>query len=160
MNNNPNTAYLTYSNNPQDTTGKEKGETPKVTVYDWTFSLVGNKVDEKGEPLAGAKFQLRNVHGDAIRLVKIADNVYRLEIGSEAGSVDHIETDATGKFTIKGIDDQTTYKLVEIDTLLSITELIHMSSSLTQHMILLIRFSPFVCSTALIQAQAVQQLRS
>lgn len=79
MNNNPNTAYLTYSNNPQDTTGKEKGETPKVTVYDWTFSLVGNKVDEKGEPLAGAKFQLRNVHGDAIRLVKIADNVYRLE---------------------------------------------------------------------------------
>lgn len=115
VNNNPNTAYLTYSNNPQDTTGKEKGETPKVTVYDWTFSLVGNKVDEKGEPLAGAKFQLRNVHGDAIRLVKIADNVYRLEIGSEAGSVDYIETDATGKFTIKGIDDQTTYKLVEIE---------------------------------------------
>lgn len=115
VNNNPNTAYLTYSNNPQDTTGKEKGETPKVTVYDWTFSLVGNKVDEKGEPLAGAKFQLRNVHGDAIRLVKIADNVYRLEIGSEAGSVDYIETDATGKFTIKGIDDQTTYKLVETE---------------------------------------------
>lgn len=115
VNNNPNTAYLTYSNNPQDTTGKEKGETPKVTVYDWTFSLVGNKVNEKGEPLAGAKFQLRNIHGDAIRLVKIADNVYRLEIGSEAGSVDYIETDATGKFTIKGIDDMTTYKLVEIE---------------------------------------------
>ncbi|MBS7113997.1 MAG: isopeptide-forming domain-containing fimbrial protein [Ruminococcus sp.] len=113
--NNTNTAYLTYSNNPQDTTGKEKGETPKVTVYDWTFSLVGNKVDEKGAPLAGAKFQLRNVHNDAIRLVKIADNVYRLEIGDEAGSVDYIETDATGKFTIKGIDDQTTYKLVEIE---------------------------------------------
>ena len=115
VNNNPNTAYLTYSNNPQDKTGKENGETPKVTVYDWTFSLVGNKVDEKGAPLAGAKFQLRNVHGDAIRLVKIADNVYRLEIGSEAGSIDTIITDATGKFTIKGIDDMTTYKLVEIE---------------------------------------------
>ena len=81
--NNPNTAYLTYSNNPQDTTGKEKGETPKVTVYDWTFSLVGNKVDEKGEPLAGAKFQLRNVHGDAIRLVKIAVlGLLSFELGS------------------------------------------------------------------------------
>lgn len=113
--NNPNTAYLTYSNNPQDTTGKENGETPKVTVYDWTFSLVGNKVNENGEPLAGAAFQLRDKHGDAIRLVKIEDNVYRLEIGDEAGSVDTIWTDATGKFTIKGIDDQTTYKLVEIE---------------------------------------------
>ena len=108
VNNNPNTAYLTYSNNPQDKTGKENGETPKVTVYDWTFSLVGNKVNEKGEPLA-------NTDGHAIRLVKIADNVYRLEIGSEAGSVDYIETDATGEFTIKGIDDQTTYKLVETE---------------------------------------------
>lgn len=113
--NNPNTAYLTYSNNPQDKTGKENGETPKVTVYDWTFSLVGNKVNEKGEPLAGAAFQLRNTDGRAIRLVKIEDNVYRLEIGSEAGSVDTIWTDATGKFTIKGIDDQTTYKLVELE---------------------------------------------
>ena len=72
-------------------------------------------VRERRAYARGAKFQLRNVHGDAIRLVKIADNVYRLEIGSEAGSVDHIETDATGKFTIKGIDDQTTYKLVEIE---------------------------------------------
>ena len=63
MNNNPNTAYLTYSNNPQDTTGKEKGETPKVTVYDWTFSLVGNKVDEKGELLQmlSSSFRIRMV---------------------------------------------------------------------------------------------------
>lgn len=117
--NNPNTAYLTYSNNPQDTTGKEKGETPKVTVYDWTFSLVGNKVDEKGEPLADAKFQLQDKNGAVLKLVDISDgenkNVYRLAIGNEAGAIDTIVTDATGKFTIKGIDDQTTYKLVEIE---------------------------------------------
>ena len=117
--NNPNTAYLTYSNNPQDTTGKEKGETPKVTVYDWTFSLVGNKVDEKGEPLADAKFQLQDKNGAVLKLVDISDgenkNVYRLAIGNEAGAIDTIITDATGKFTIKGIDDQTTYKLVETE---------------------------------------------
>ena len=119
VNNNPNTAYLTYSNNPQDTTGKEKGETPKVTVYDWTFSLVGNKVDEKGEPLADAKFQLQDKNGAVLKLVDISDgenkNVYRLAIGNEAGAIDTIVTDATGKFTIKGIDDQTTYKLVETE---------------------------------------------
>lgn len=119
VNNNPNTAYLTYSNNPQDTTGKEKGETPKVTVYDWTFSLVGNKVDEKGEPLADAKFQLQDKNGAVLKLVDISDgenkNVYRLAIGNEAGAIDTIVTDATGKFTIKGIDDMTTYKLVETE---------------------------------------------
>lgn len=119
VNNNPNTAYLTYSNNPQDTTGKQKGETPKVTVYDWTFSLVGNKVDEKGEPLADAKFQLQDKNGAVLKLVDISDgenkNVYRLAIDNEAGAIDTIVTDATGKFTIKGIDDQTTYKLVETE---------------------------------------------
>lgn len=119
MNNNPNTAYLTYSNNPQDKTGKENGETPKVTVYDWTFSLVGNKVDEKGEPLADAKFQLQDKNGAVLKLVDISDgenkNVYRLAIDNEAGAIDTIVTDATGKFTIKGIDDQTTYKLVETE---------------------------------------------
>lgn len=119
VNNNPNTAYLTYSNNPQDTTGKEKGETPKVTVYDWTFSLVGKKVDEKDEPLAGAKFQLQDKNGAALKLVDISDgenkNVFRLAIGNEAGAIDTIITDATGEFTIKGIDDNTTYKLVETE---------------------------------------------
>lgn len=114
-NNNPNTAYLTYSNNPQDSTGKENGETPKDTVYDWTFSLVGNKVDEKGAPLADAKFQLQDKDGTALKLVKTADNVYRLAVGNEDGAIDTIVTDATGVFTIKGIDDQTTYKLVETE---------------------------------------------
>lgn len=118
-NNNPNTAYLTYSNNPQDSEGKENGETPKDTVYDWTFSLVGNKVDEKGAPLADAKFQLQDKNGAVLKLVDISDdqnkNVYRLAIGDEAGAIDTIVTDATGVFTIKGIDDKTTYKLVETE---------------------------------------------
>ncbi len=52
---NTNTAYLEYSNNPQD---NGKGETPEVETYTFVTELVINKIDQDGNPLTGAQFTL------------------------------------------------------------------------------------------------------
>ena len=117
-NNNPNTAYLTYSNNPQDESGKENGQTPESKVYDWTFTLVGNKVDGDNAPLAGAKFQLKK-GSSVITLYKINDNNYRIataeEIAAGRNITNTIKTVRDGKFNILGIDDATDYTLEETE---------------------------------------------
>ena len=63
-----NEIYLEYSNNPYT---KGTGKTPKHIVYVYDFDIVIDKyanITEKGEtvknPLAGAKFVLRNADGD------------------------------------------------------------------------------------------------
>lgn len=113
--NNPNTAYLTYSNNPQDVSGKEDGRTPDSKVYDWTFTLVGNKIDgQTGGRLAGAQFQLKDAAGNVLKLVATdTKNVYRIATGSDTATIETITTDDQGVFYIKGIDDSVKYKLVE-----------------------------------------------
>lgn len=113
--NNPNTAYLTYSNNPQDESGKEDGRTPDSKVYDWTFTLVGNKIDgQTGGRLAGAQFQLKDAAGNVLKLVATdTKNVYRIATGSDTATIETITTDDQGVFYIKGIDDSVKYKLVE-----------------------------------------------
>lgn len=115
---NDNTAYLTYSNNPQDDQGKENGETPKDKVYDWTFTLAGKKEDDKGNALAGAKFQLKR-DNKVVSLYQIDDNNFRIatkkEIADRDKIVDTIVTVADGKFNIKGIDDTVEYTLEEIE---------------------------------------------
>ncbi len=113
--NNPNTAYLTYSNNPQDESGKENGKTPESKVYDWTFTLVGNKIDgQTGDRLAGAQFQLKDEKGNVLKLVATdTTNVYRIATGSDTATIETITTDDQGVFYIKGIDDSVKYKLVE-----------------------------------------------
>ena len=117
-NNNPNTAYLTYSNNPQDESGKENGQTPESKVYDWTFTLAGKKEDDKGNALAGAKFQLKK-GSSVITLYKINDNNYRIataeEIAADINITNTIKTVRDGKFNILGIDDATDYTLEEIE---------------------------------------------
>lgn len=119
VNNNPNTAYLTYSKQSSTQQVRRKVKHLRLQFMTGHSHLLDNKVDEKGEPLADAKFQLQDKNGAVLKLVDISDgenkNVYRLAIGNEAGAIDTIVTDATGKFTIKGIDDQTTYKLVETE---------------------------------------------
>lgn len=115
--NNPNTAYLTYSNNPQVKSDKEDGRTPDSKVYDWTFTLAGKKEDDKGNALAGAKFQLKR-DNKVISLYKIDDNNFRIATAKEIADgdkiVDTIVTVADGKFNIKGIDDTVEYTLEEI----------------------------------------------
>lgn len=113
--NNPNTAYLTYSNNPKDESGKEDGRTPDSKVYDWTFTLVGNKIDgQTGGRLAGAQFQLKDENGNVLNLVATdTKNVYRIATDSDTDTIDTITTDEEGIFYIKGIDDSVKYTLVE-----------------------------------------------
>ena len=123
-----NEAYLEYSNNPNDTTGK--GQTEKSKVYDWTFKMSVNKVDEAEKPLTGAKFVLSKtgtlkvadmacndkgeptVTTDLIGLVKVSDGVYRIATEKDtAGTV--VYAMEAGNPVIKGLDDNTDYYLYE-----------------------------------------------
>ena len=118
-----NVAYLEYSNNPNDNDGK--GETPKKTVYDWTFKMVVNKLDGNDKPLTGAKFVLSKestlqvtcndqgiptVTTDLIGMVKVSDGVYRIAVTGDANVVHVIDA---GSAVIKGLDDATDYYLYE-----------------------------------------------
>ena len=124
--NQDNAAHLEYSNNPNDNTSK--GKTPDEKVYDWTFKMGVNKVDDKNAPLTGAKFVLsRNgaltvenmkcddngvptVATDLIGLVKVSDGEYRV---AKAGDTDVVYTVDAGTPVIKGLDDNVDYYLYE-----------------------------------------------
>lgn len=96
---NPNTAKLTYSNNPNIGQGGETntGDTPDDTVIVFTYEAIVNKVDGAKNPLEGANFELlkKNSAGIYESVTKITAN--------------------TSKFEFKGIDAGE-YKLVEIKT--------------------------------------------
>ena len=61
--------------------------------------------------LAGATFTLSmsNTGANPIALISEDNNVYRVAKTGETGTVTAITTDATGKFTIKGLDADTYY---------------------------------------------------
>ena len=124
--NQKNTAYLQYSNNPHDNTSKS--ETPKVTVYDWTFKMNVQKVDGANHnELKDAKFVLSKSGtvdlgtisedgtpaetGNLIKLVyDPADKTYRVATASDATTT-YVMT--AGNITIKGLDDAEDYYLYE-----------------------------------------------
>lgn len=58
---NPNKVYLEFSNNPN---GNGTGKTPEDTVTVFTYKVAANKVDGKGEELAGAGFKLSKFDKD------------------------------------------------------------------------------------------------
>ena len=122
-----NTAYLQYSNNPHD--NNTKGETPHVTVYDWTFKMNVQKIDgaDKEKKLKDAKFVLSK--SGTVDLGTIdengtpakTDNLIKLVYDSESSTY-RVATanDATttyvmtaGNITIKGLDDAVDYYLYE-----------------------------------------------
>ncbi len=122
-----NTAYLQYSNNPHDNT--TKGETPHVTVYDWTFKMNVQKIDgaDEEKELSGAKFVLSKsgtVDLGAIdengtpakteNLIKLVydstNNTYRVATASDANTT-YVMT--AGNITIRGLDDAVDYYLYE-----------------------------------------------
>lgn len=125
--NQKNTAYLQYSNNPHDNTSKS--ETPKVTVYDWTFKMNVQKIDgaDKEKELKDAKFVLSKngtVDLGAIdengtpaktdNLIELVydptDSTYRVATASDAKTT-YVMT--AGNITIKGLDDAEDYYLYE-----------------------------------------------
>lgn len=89
---NVNKAKLVFSNNPnQEQNGTpDTGETPWDNVIVFTYKVVVNKVDEKGDSLKGAQFTLKK----------------KLKDGTEKtiATVDPI-TENTIKFEFKGLDD-------------------------------------------------------
>lgn len=121
-----NTAYLQYSNNPHD--NNTKGETPHVTVYDWTFKMNVQKVDGANHnELKDAKFVLSKFGtvdlgtikedgtpaetGNLIKLVyDSTDSTYRVATASDKNTT-YVMT--AGNITIKGLDDAEDYYLYE-----------------------------------------------
>lgn len=121
--NQKNTAYLQYSNNPHDNTSKS--ETPKVTVYDWTFKMNVQKIDgaDKEKELKDAKFVLskngtvnlgtiaeNGTPAETENLIKLvydsANKTYRVATASDAKTT-YVMT--AGDITIKGLDDAEYY---------------------------------------------------
>lgn len=122
-----NTAYLQYSNNPHDDTSKS--ETPKVTVYDWTFKMNVQKIDgaDKEKELKDAKFVLskngtvdlgtiaeNGTPAETENLIKLVydstDSTYRVATASDKNTT-YVMT--AGNITIKGLDDAEDYYLYE-----------------------------------------------
>ena len=105
---NPNTSKVSYgdsSNTKYTPDSQTKTYTWDVDVFKYTMN------GETETALAGATFTLsKNTDGsNPIALVSEGNNVYRVAKTGETGTVTEITTDATGKFTIKGLDADTYY---------------------------------------------------
>ena len=105
---NPNTSKVSYgdsSNTKYTPDSQTKTYTWDVDVFKYTMN------GETETALADAKFTLsKNANGsDPIALVSEGNYVYRVAKTGETGTVTEITTDATGKFTIKGLDADTYY---------------------------------------------------
>ena len=105
---NPNTSKLSYG----DSSNTQYTPDSQTKTYTWDVDVF--KYTMKGETekaLAGATFTLsKNADGsNPIALVSEGNNVYRVAKTGETGTVTEITTDATGKFTIQGLDADTYY---------------------------------------------------
>ena len=108
---NPNSAKLTYSNNPN---GTDTGTTPEDTVTVFTYKVVVNKVDGDKKPLPGAQFRLEKKVGAKQGVEGAFDEGGTYYVWKDLGT-----PTATGDddnvFTFAGIDDGT-YRLTETTT--------------------------------------------
>jgi fimbrial isopeptide formation D2 family protein/LPXTG-motif cell wall-anchored protein len=96
---NPNTVYLTFSNNPNKGGEGNTGKTPEDKNIVFTYKTVVNKVDQYKKSLAGAAFKLEK---------KQSDGTYK-EVKSFTAD------DKTTSFEFSGLDDGD-YKLTETTT--------------------------------------------
>lgn len=112
-NGNPNESKLSYG----DSSSATPTTTPPSTTTTYTWKIDVLKYTMKGDEevkLADAVFTLsKSIDGtDPIALISEGSNVYRVAKTGETG-ITQITTDATGAFTIKGLDSDT-YYLTEI----------------------------------------------
>ena len=121
-NSNNNTAFLNYSNNPDNTGAggtEPNGTTPNDDVFVFTYEVDNTKYminNSQGNELAGATFQLQTADGTIIPL-KLDGGAYRPLKSGESGGGNMVSSDAAGslgQFNIKGLDAGT-YKLVELE---------------------------------------------
>lgn len=114
---NTNKAKVEYSNKPgEDGTGESEEVVAKVYTFEFgifKYSLKDGTVDEASNrnPLANAQFKLYAdaEHNKEIKLVEETGKVYCQTKDATETAVDYIETDATGKVTIKGLKEGTYY---------------------------------------------------
>lgn len=114
---NTNKVKVEYSNDPSGTgTGKSEEVEAKVYTFEFgifKYSLKDGTVDEASNrnPLANAQFKLYadEAHNKEIKLVEETGKVYRQAKDDTETAVDYIETDATGRVTIKGLKEGTYY---------------------------------------------------
>ena len=105
---NPNTSKLSYG----DSSNTKYTPDSQTKTYTWDVDVFKYTMNGDTETaLAGATFTLsKNSDGsNPIALVSKGNNVYRVAKTGETGTVTEITTDATGKFTIKGLDADTYY---------------------------------------------------
>lgn len=105
---NPNTSKVSYG----DSSNTKVTPDSQTKTYTWDVDVFKYTKDgETEKALAGAKFTLsKKADGsNPIALVSEGNNVYRVAKTGETGTVTEIATDATGKFTIKGLDADTYY---------------------------------------------------
>ena len=108
---NDNTVYLTAGEKNEWETAEHK-----TSTYTWmidVFKYTAEGTEDK-TPLAGAKFQLLDKDGKAIKFSEVADKdvpTYRVDAD---GTTDTITTTADGKFEIVGLDEGV-YKLHETE---------------------------------------------
>ena len=107
-NGNPNTAYLVYSNNPNQSGGGDRGKTPEDKNVVFTYKVVVNKKDEENHSLQGAQFELRKIVNDQ----------------DEGTKIDTVTVTEGTKFNFKGLDAGK-YKLIETVTPSGYLSLIH-----------------------------------
>ena len=117
---NKNKVYLEYSNNPQT---DETGRTPdkETTVYTFEIDIYKFTVNDPASesPLAGAKFELYDDDDEVIHFTNLGVNtggeqVYMIDVDKKAASVTTLETPASGKIKLQGLDIGT-YYLEEIE---------------------------------------------
>ena len=101
---NPNSVVLSYKD------GEETVTTEPESTITYTYQLNVNKIDEKGDALAGATFTLKGKDGNLTFTKKANENVYIVDPESE---LFEITTDATGGFSICGLDSEDEYVLTE-----------------------------------------------
>ena len=105
---NPNTSKVSYG----DSSNTKYTPDSQTKTYTWDVDVFKYTMDgETEKALAGATFTLsKNDNGsNPIALMSEGNNVYRVAKTGETGTVTEITTDATGKFTIKGLDADTYY---------------------------------------------------
>ena len=113
---NKNTAYLEYSNDPNNDGEGTTGRTPKDEVIVLTYQLTINKIKEDESPLDGAGFSLykfdKNTNKYEIYRPGDESGQGKFEVTTDIDGNDCYELNGTDVFEFKGLDAGK-YKLVE-----------------------------------------------
>ncbi|MBQ2758563.1 MAG: isopeptide-forming domain-containing fimbrial protein [Clostridia bacterium] len=107
---NDNTVYLSYGEDSTWETAEHK-----TTTYTWKMDVLKYTMEgENKVSLAGAKFQLLDKDGNAIKFTEVAGAAVPTYKVDADGAVTEITTDANGKFELVGLDEGA-YKLRETE---------------------------------------------